>query len=138
MAVVRFGVSIPQQLIEAFDRRIEAKGYRTRSEAIRDVIRDYLVAGEWERYAGTVVGTVTLVYDHTTRELSHLLTDLQHQFHGAVLCTTHVHLDDHNCVEVVVVRGTARQVQAVADRLISTRGVKHGKLICTTTGRRLS
>jgi len=138
MPVVRFGVSLPRQLIEAFDRRIRAKGYRTRSEAIRDVIRDYLVEGEWERHAGSVVGTITVVYEHGTRELTHLLTELQHEFHGAVCCSTHVHLDERNCLEVIIVRGTSRQVQAIADRLVSTRGVKHGKLVCTTTGRRLA
>jgi CopG family nickel-responsive transcriptional regulator len=137
MNVVRFGVSIPQKLIQAFDRRIKAKGYRTRSEAIRDVIRDFLVEGEWERHSGTVVGTVTVVYDHETRELTQVLTELQHRFRGGVRCSTHVHLDERNCLEVIVVKGTSRQVQAIADRLISTRGVKHGKLVCTTTGRGL-
>lgn len=137
MSVVRFGVSIPEKLITAFDRRLQEKGYRTRSEAIRDIIRDYLVAEEWEEATGPVVGTVTVVYDHATRELTQALTDLQHGFHGAVLCTTHVHLDAHNCLEVIVVKGTAKQVQAIADRIIATRGVKHGKLVCTTTGREL-
>ncbi len=138
MPVVRFGVSLPRQLIDAFDRRLRAKGYRSRSEAIRDIIRDYLVAGEWEGHAGPVVGTITVVYDHATRDLTHVLTDLQHHFHGAIACTTHVHLDEHNCLEVIVVKGSSGQVQAIADRLISTRGVKHGKLVCTTTGRSLS
>ena len=137
MAVVRFGVSVPQQLMEAFDKRIRAKGYRTRSEAIRDIMRGYLVEGEWERHTGLVVGTITLVYDHATRELTHVLTDVQHHFHGAICSSTHVHLDEHNCLEVIIVRGPGRDVQAVADRLISTRGVKHGKLVCTTTGKGL-
>jgi CopG family nickel-responsive transcriptional regulator len=135
---MRFGVSVPGRLMDAFDKRIRAKGYRTRSEAIRDIIRDYLVEGEWERHTGPVVGTITVVYDHGTRELTHALTELQHQFHGAVCCSTHVHLDEHNCLEVIVIRGTGSQVQAIADQLISTRGVKHGKLVCTTTGRRLA
>lgn len=138
MAVTRFGVSIPDKLVKAFDRRLQAKGYRTRSEAIRDMIRDYLVEGEWERGEEPVVGTITVVYSHGTRELTRALTDIQHGFHGSVVCSTHIHLDEHNCLEVVVVRGTARQVQAIADRLISTRGVKHGKLVCTTTGTALA
>jgi len=138
MAVVRFGVSVPQQLMEAFDGRIRAKGYRTRSEAIRDMMRDSLVEGEWERHTGSVVGTITLVYGHSTRELTHVLTDLQHQFHGAICSSTHVHLDEHNCLEVIIVKGTGQEVQAVADRLISTRGVKHGKLVCTSTGKGLA
>ncbi len=138
MPLVRFGVSIPQQLVEAFDRRLRKQGYRTRSEAIRDVIRDYLVEGEWEGHAGAVVGTITVVYGHATRELTQALTELQHHYHAEICCSTHVHLDEHNCLEVIVVKGLARQVQAIADRLISTRGVKHGKLVCTTTGRALA
>ncbi|HUV04041.1 MAG TPA: nickel-responsive transcriptional regulator NikR, partial [Armatimonadota bacterium] len=114
--------------------RIRGKGYSNRSEAIRDIMRDYLVEGEWESGQGEVVGTVTIVYDHHVRELSNVLTNLQHGFHDAILCTTHVHLDEHNCLEVVVVKGTSEQVRAIADRLISTRGVKHGKLVCTTSG----
>lgn len=137
MAVVRFGVSVPQQLMEAFDKRIRAKGYRTRSEAIRDIMRGYLVEGEWERHTGLVVGTITLVYDHATRELTQVLTDVQHHFHGAICSSTHVHLDEHNCLEVIILRGPGRDVQAVADRLISTHGVKHGRLVCTTTGKGL-
>ena len=134
----RFGVSIPGELVKAFDARLRAKGYRTRSEAIRDMMREYLVGAEWENDRAQVVGTVTIVYDHETRDLSHLLTELQHQFHEAILCATHVHLDQHNCVEVIVVRGRSDQVRTIADRLISTRGVKHGKLVSTTTGRRLA
>ncbi len=138
MSLTRFGVSIPSQLVAAFDKRINAKGYHTRSEAIRDIMRDYLVEGEWERHQGLVVGTITVVYDHAIRELTHALTDLQHRYHGAVMCSTHVHLDQHNCLEVIVVRGKGAEVTAIADRLISTRGVKHGKLVCTTTGRELA
>ncbi len=138
MPLTRFGVSIPAQLVAAFDKRIHAKGYRTRSEAIRDIMRDYLVEGEWERHQGLVVGTITVVYDHAIRELTQALTDLQHHYHGVVLCSTHIHLDQHNCLEVIVVRGKRAEVTAIADRLISTRGVKHGKLVCTTTGRELA
>lgn len=135
--LTRFSVSIPHDLVTAFDRAIEGKGYATRSEAVRDVMRDYLVEGEWESDSGPVVGTVTIVYDHHTRELAHNLTGLQHEFHDAILCTTHVHLDAHNCLEVIVVEGTGEQVRTIADSLISTRGVKHGKLVCTTTGEAL-
>jgi len=132
--VSRFGVSIPRDLVKAFDARIRGKGYRTRSEAIRDIMRDYLVGGEWEAERGQVVGTVTIVYDHQTRELTQVLTELQHQYHDAITCATHVHLGKHNCLEVIVVKGRSAQVRAIADRLISTKGVKHGKLVCTTTG----
>jgi len=136
--VKRFGVSIPQELVASFDARTRRKGYRTRSQAIRDIMREYLVSGEWEGGRKQVVGTVTIVYDHDTRELSHALTELQHRFHDAISCATHVHLDDHNCLEVIVVKGRSDQVRAIADRLISTRGVKHGKLVCTTTGHTLA
>lgn len=135
--VIRFGVSIPAELVHSFDSAIRLKGYANRSEAIRDMMRDYLVESEWESGDGEVVGTVTLVYDHHVRELSNVLTNLQHAFHNQILCSTHVHLDEHNCLEVVVVKGTSGQVQTIADRLISTKGVKHGKLVCTTTGERL-
>jgi len=138
MAVVRFGVSLPRELVRAFDKRLRAKGYRSRSEAIRDIMRDYLVEGEWESSSEFVVGTVTLVFDHHTRELNSVLTQVQHEFHDTVVCSTHVHLDEQNCVEVIIVRGRAKVLQAIADRLISTRGVKHGKLVYTTTGRELA
>jgi CopG family nickel-responsive transcriptional regulator len=135
--VARFGVSIPQELADAFDERIQRKGYRTRSEAIRDIMREYIVNEAWESERGEVVGTVTIVYDHERRELTHILTELQHHFQGAVICSTHVHLDEHNCLEVIVLRGKAAHVRTIADRLISTKGVKHGKMICTTTGANL-
>lgn len=133
----RFGVSIPTELVEAFDSRIKDKGYKNRSEAIRDMMRDYLVEGEWESDTGTVVGTVTIVYNHGTRELTHVLNDIQHHHVDAVVCSTHVHLDEHNCLEVVVVKGRVSEIREIADYLISTRGVKHGKLVCTTAGANL-
>ncbi len=133
----RFGVSIPADLVDAFDRLIEAKGYPNRSEAVRDLMRDALVENEWENNAGEVVGTVTIVYNHEARELWRKMTQLQHQAVDAVICTTHVHLDEHHCMEVIVVRGSAAEVRAISDRLISMKGVKHGKLVCTTTGRSL-
>lgn len=132
--LVRFGVSIPQELVRSFDESIQSKGYPNRSEAIRDIMRDYLVEREWETGGGEVIGTVTIVYDHHVRELSNMLTNLQHESHEAVLCSTHVHLDHHNCLEVIAVKGTVEQVRTIANRLISVRGVKHGKLVCTTGG----
>ncbi len=134
----RFGVSIPAELVDAFDHLIEGKGYRTRSEAVRDLMRDALVETEWESGSGEVVGTVTIVYDHEVRELSRMLTHVQHHHLHSIVCTTHVHLDEHHCMEVLVLRGSAGEVRAIADKLISTRGVKHGKLVCTTTGKSLA
>lgn len=134
--LTRFGISLPEELVTAFDERIQRKGYKNRSEAIRDLMREELVGDEWQD-GGEVVGTVTIVYDHETRELPQALTEIQHQVHGAVLCTTHVHLDEHNCLEVIIVRGDAQSVRDIADRLISAWGVKHGKLVCTTTGKQV-
>lgn len=136
--VERFGVSMDASLLKSFDRRIKKAGYRTRSEALRDVVRNYLVQDEWQDEEAEVVGTVTLVYNHHQRELDHTLNDLQHQFHNAITCATHVHLDEHNCLEVIVIRGSTKNVRTISERLVSTRGVKHGRLVCTTTGRRLS
>jgi len=133
----RFGVSMDGKLLAELDRRIARAGYASRSEALRDMVRDYLVEREWESGGDVVVGTVTIVYDHHQREVESALTELQHEHHEAIACTTHVHLDPHNCLEVVVVRGTADQVRRIAEHLISLRGVKHGKLVCTTTGRDL-
>lgn len=135
--VVRFGVSIDNQLMKKFDALISSKGYKNRSEAIRDLIRDRLVEEEWEAGEKETVGTITIVYNHHTRELEHALTDMQHQSFDKIISALHVHLDAHNCLEVLVVRGRSRDIRRIADRLIGTRGVKHGKLTMTTTGREL-
>lgn len=135
--VERFGVSMDKSLLASFDRRIRKAGYTNRSEAVRDIVRNYLVEEEWQDEALEVVGTVTLVYNHHQRELDHALNDLQHQFHDAITCATHVHLDEHNCLEVVVIRGSSKDVSAIGERLISTKGVKHGKLVCTTSGKKI-
>jgi CopG family transcriptional regulator, nickel-responsive regulator len=132
--VERFGVSMPTELAEAFDGVIRREGYTNRSEAIRDIIRRYLVEEEWSDQTAEVIGTVTLVYDHHVHDLSDALTDLQHEHHDRVICSQHVHLDEHNCLETIVLRGPASKVREMADSLIGTRGVKHGRLVCTTTG----
>jgi CopG family nickel-responsive transcriptional regulator len=133
----RFGVSIPSGLLARFDAQITRKGYSNRSEVLRDLIRDRLVEEEWKAGKGEVVGTVTLVYDHHVRELTRRLTELQHHHHGEILSTLHIHLDEHHCLEVLAVRGKAGVVRGIADRLIGTKGVKHGKLVTTTTGQSL-
>src|SRR5215469_4693803 len=122
----RIGVAIDSELLEKFDELISRKGYTNRSEAFRDLIRDELVAKQWESPESNVVGTVTLVYDHHVRLLNEKLTDMQHDHHRMVLSTLHVHLDHDNCLEVLVVKGKARQVEKLAESLISTKGVKHG------------
>lgn len=133
----RFGVSIDSTLLVQFDQLIESKGYTNRSEAIRDLIRDYLVKEEWQHEEGQAVGTITLVYNHHIREMADKLTDLQHQFHEQIVSVLHVHLDAHNCLEVLVVKGSKPDIQMIAGRLNSTKGVKHCKLVTTTTGSNL-
>lgn len=136
-ALARFGVSIDGRLLEQFDRLLSRRGYRNRSEAIRDLIRDRLVVEEWSSGSREVVGTLTLIYDHHTRELQARMTELQHRHHAHVLSTLHVHLDHHNCLEVLVVRGRPREIRALADGLLSLKGVKHGQLAASSTGKLL-
>lgn len=131
---VRFGISIDDGLLERFDKLVDDKGYVNRSEAIRDLIRDALVEQVWEAGNEETVGTVTLVYDHHVHDLSDRLTEQQHQHHREIVSALHVHLDAHNCLEVLVVRGKAAIVKKIADALIGVKGVKHGKLVMTTTG----
>ncbi len=133
--LARFGVSIEQRLLEQFDGHISRRGYRNRSEALRDLIRDRLVQDEWNWGNREVVGTLTLVYDHHTRELQARMTELQHDHHAHVLSSLHVHLDHHTCLEVLVVRGKPREIRTLADGLISLKGVKHGQLAATSTGK---
>lgn len=135
--LTRFGISIDDRLLQRFDEMTQQKGYINRSEAIRDLIRAALVEDQWGRGEEEIVGTVTLVYDHHTRDLSEKLTEQQHTHHDDIVSTLHVHLDAHHCLEVVVVRGKARDVKRLADELIGTKGVKHGKLVTSTTGQEL-
>jgi len=127
----RFGVSMPAGLLKRFDEAIARAGYAQRSEAIRDIVRDYLLRQEWEHPEAQVVGTITLVYDHHTRDLEDTLTELQHECGECIICSTHVHLDRHNCMEMIAVRGRSATVRQVSGRLMATRGVKHGGLTMT-------
>ena len=133
----RIGVAIDEELLRKFDDLIASRGYSNRSEAFRDLIRDELVERAWEQPDSNVVGTVTLVYDHHVRMLNEKLTDMQHSHFHHILSTLHVHLDHDNCLEVLVVRGKASVVKKIADALISTKGVKHGRLTITSTGAEL-
>ena len=133
----RFGVSMDDILLGKLDTFIKRKGYANRSEAIRDFVRENLVEEEWET-GKPVVGTVTLIYDHDALELPKKLTDLQHHFHKEIISTTHIHLDEHNCLEILALKGKGEKVKAIADRLIAAKGVKHGKLVMPTTGKGLS
>jgi CopG family nickel-responsive transcriptional regulator len=132
--LTRIGVAIDGDLLARFDRLNAKRGYLSRSEAFRDLIRDALVQEQWASGAGHVVGTVTLVYDHRVRLLNEKLTALQHEFHHSMLSTLHVHLDHDHCLEVIVVRGQAARVKKIADALISMKGVTHGRLTVATAG----
>jgi CopG family nickel-responsive transcriptional regulator len=137
MAIVRFGVSMDEKLLKRFDDLIGKKGYGNRSEAIRDLIRDYIVEQEWAEDEN-MVGTLTLVYDHHVREIDDKLTDIQHEHYRSIISALHIHLDKDNCLEVLVIKGKASFIQKLGEKLISTRGVKHGKLTMTTAGRELA
>jgi CopG family nickel-responsive transcriptional regulator len=128
----RIGVSIDSALLHRFDSFIADQGYENRSEAFRDLIRDRLVGSVVVAGNALVVGTVTLIYGHHTRLLPEKLTDLQHEHHAIVISTLHAHLDHENCLEVVVLHGRSKDVQRLADRLISTKGVQHGRLVMSS------
>jgi CopG family nickel-responsive transcriptional regulator len=136
MSLTRFGVSLPSELLQRFDNVITTKGYTNRSEALRDLIRGYLVSEEIAADA-EVVGTLTLIYDHHVPGLDAKMKDLQHEFFQSILSNLHFHLDHDTCLEVVVLRGNYSLIQTIADRLIGLRGVKHGQLAFTSTGKNL-
>ncbi|WP_022660928.1 nickel-responsive transcriptional regulator NikR [Paucidesulfovibrio longus] len=134
---IRFGVSLDSDLLEKFDSLCREKSYQTRSEAIRDLIRNTLVQREWEQAEGEVAGTLSMVYDHHQSGLAQKLTEIQHEDHEVILSSLHCHLDPHNCLEVLVLRGEASIIKHLGQKLISTKGVKHGQLNLTTTGKDL-
>jgi CopG family nickel-responsive transcriptional regulator len=140
--LVRFGVSMPAALVRDLDRWRKGLGYPSRSEAVRDLVRDALVQSQWkdegEDPTREAVGVVMLVYDHTTHQLSERLTEMQHHGKAKALAALHIHLTLENCLEVVVLRGTRTDVRELAGHLISARGVLHGVFIPTTTGEELA
>lgn len=137
--IERIGVSLENDLLEQFDQLIAQKGYATRSEAIRDLIRDTLVQRQWSEATSREeqVAVVTLVYGHDSSSLAQKLAHIQHENHKAVVSALHVHLDEHNCLEVLVLRGRAREVLRMGEGLISTKGVMYGKVVPATTGQSL-
>jgi CopG family nickel-responsive transcriptional regulator len=135
--ITRFGISMDDKLLSQFDEYISEHGFTNRSEAIRNLVRERLVKEEWKNENTETVGTITLVYDHHQRELTEKLTEEQHHWHSQILSTLHVHLDADHCLEVLAVRGKTAVLRKIADQLISAKGVKHGKLVMTSTGRNL-
>jgi len=134
--LIRFGVSLEEELLKSFDAVIRRKNYSNRSEAIRDLIRESLIQQEWQQNQ-EVAGAVTLIYDHHKRELTEILTDIQHRFGDFIIASQHIHLDHHNCLEIIAVKGTPKKVQEIADALKAIKGVKHGTLNMSTTGRNI-
>jgi CopG family nickel-responsive transcriptional regulator len=135
--LVRFGVSLGKELLTKFDKHIKEKNYPTRSKAIGDLIRENLVKREWVE-GKEVVGAITLVYNHHRRELVNRLTDVEHDFHQLIVSSQHIHLDEDNCLEIVVVKGKPKEIDKLAQSLKSTKGVKHGSLTMTTTGKEIA
>lgn len=132
--VKRFGVSIDAGLAARFDNHIAGEGYSNRSEALRDLIREHLVADQLSLDGTLALASLSLVYNHNQRELSDILNHLQHESHELIISSLHVHIDHDNCLEVIILKGPNTQIKKVADKLVATRGVKHGKLTMTTTG----
>ncbi|HOL05425.1 MAG TPA: nickel-responsive transcriptional regulator NikR [Syntrophorhabdaceae bacterium] len=132
--IVRFGVSLNKELLEKFDSLIRERNYSNRSEAIRDLIRDEFVKKEWIE-GDDVAGAITLIYDHHRKDLLSKITDIQHNYQKIIISTQHIHLDHDNCLEIIAVRGNPEQVQRLADTLKSIKGVKHGTLSMSSTGK---
>ena len=131
---VRFGVSVSLELLDKFDELLRKLGYENRSEAVRDLIRRKLVEEEWEAPNTKTFAAVLLIYDHHTMSVATRLMDLQHESYAQVIGSFHVHLDEHNCLEIVVVRGKGKELRDLAERMISLKGVKYGTLNMGTTG----
>jgi CopG family nickel-responsive transcriptional regulator len=135
--LARFGVSIEDDLLKRFDRFIEGTGYLNRSEAFRDLIRARLVEEDVQQPSTHGLGVLSLVYDHNKRDLEEKLTDLQHHHHASVIAATHVHVDHDNCLEVVLLKGKVGTMQHIASSLSSLKGVKHSRLVLTSTEKTL-
>ncbi len=134
----RVGISLDERLLEQFDELIAERGYANRSEAIRDLIREQLVQQEWQAEDDAEhIAVVVLVYDHDSSDLAQKLTHIQHGNHQAVVSALHVHMDQHHCLEVLILRGRGSEILAMGQALSSTRGVLYGRVLPATTGRSL-
>jgi len=131
MTVERVGVSFEPELLTKFDKLIKAKGYTNRSEAIRSLVRKSLIESEIEAEKGDVIGTIAIIYDHDVGNVTNKLLHLQHHHPGEISSTTHIHIDEHRCFEVLIVRGKANVVRRLADNIKAIKGVRHGELFIT-------
>lgn len=134
--LVRFGVSLEKSLLDRFDTLIRGRKYTNRSEALRDLIRQELVQKQWKE-GQEVAGAITLVYDHHKKDVLSKVIDIQHDFQNIIISTQHIHLDHHNCLEIVAVKGRARDIQKLADTLRAVRGVRHGTLSMSGSGKEI-
>jgi CopG family nickel-responsive transcriptional regulator len=134
--LTRFGISLEDALLKDFDRLIGEKQYANRSEAIRDLIRNSLVEDEWKK-GKDVAGAISLVYDHHRRELMNVIVEIQHDYQDTIVASQHVHLDHHNCLEVIIVKGKSDKIKRLSDKLRAVKGVKHGSLTLTTLGKEI-
>ncbi|MBL7129011.1 MAG: nickel-responsive transcriptional regulator NikR [Ignavibacteria bacterium] len=134
--LIRFGVSVPKNLLKKFDKLIKARNYGNRSEAIRDLIRESFVEEEWT-HAIDIAGGISMVYDHHHRQLVNKLIEAQHKFHNLIISSQHIHLDHNNCLEFIVVKGKAEEVKKLYNILKSTKGVKHVGLMKSTVGKEI-
>ena len=130
--LIRFGISMEDDLLHQFDHLIARKGYTNRSEAVRDIVRDKLVEESIETEHGNVFGALVFIYDHHKRELEKSLSNLQHDCFQNIISTSHVHVDHDHCLEVVLLKGDAKTLKNIAEKLLSFKGVKHGRLTLTT------
>jgi len=131
--ITRFGVSIKPELLDKFDKIIKKKGYNNRSEAIRDIIRKSIIKEDTIAPNSEVIGTLTMIYSHHEGTLTNKLLDLQHEHHNEILSTTHIHMDHHNCLEVLVLKGKTGEIKKLADNIKALKGIKHGELVITKT-----
>ncbi|HOJ43241.1 MAG TPA: nickel-responsive transcriptional regulator NikR [Syntrophorhabdaceae bacterium] len=132
--IVRFGVSLDREILERFDKLIKERNYSNRSEAIRDLIREEFVKREWIE-GDDVAGAIVLIYDHHRKDLLYKITDIQHNYQRLIISTQHIHLDHDNCLEIIAVRGNPNEVRQLADKLKAIKGVKHGNLSMSSTGK---
>lgn len=130
--LVRFSIAVPADLLTRFDRQIGSRG-SNRSEAIRDLMRSSLVKDELRSPDAEVIGSLTMIYDHHTGDLTRRLDEIQHDYTHEIVSTMHVHLDHHNCLEILALKGRGERVYELADKLLGLRGVAHGELTCAAT-----
>lgn len=132
-AIIRFSISLPEDLLVSLDHQIINQGYVSRSEFVRDLIREQLVEDRWSSSEESVIGVLTLIYDHHQRDLLQRMTDLQHDGDAQILCNTHVHIDHHNCLETIMIKGTPAQVEGIASKIGGLKGINFSKLTKTAS-----